>query len=133
MNAYEKDKLQYLTSEEKERYFAEKVRELAKIDPNGVLNHQDWFFRIVVLDFIVSEMRRLIYWFKNCAWDDFDTVYRIVRKLRLLQLDVQSVYSPDDFDVNRTKLFYMSEDYVSQFKKIDGLLVGNTLYELFSG
>ena len=88
MNVYEKDKLQYLTSEEKTRYFAEKVRELAKIDPHGILNHPDWFFRVVVLDFIVSEMRRLIYWFKNCAWDDYDTVYKIVRKLRLLQLDV---------------------------------------------
>lgn len=93
LNTYEKDKLQYMTSEEKERYFKEKIRELKKYDTYGILNHNDWFFRVVVLDFIVSEMQRLIHWFKNCSWDAFETVYKITRKLKLLHLDVESVRS----------------------------------------
>ena len=56
MNSYEREKLQYLTSTEKERYFKEKARELKKHDAYGVLNHSDWFFRVVVLDYVTSEM-----------------------------------------------------------------------------
>lgn len=131
MNAYEKDKLQYLTSEEKTRYFQEKIRELKKCDPYGILNHQDWFFRVAVLDFIVAEMKRLVYWFKNCSYDDFETVYKIIRKLNMLQLDVDCIRSPDEFNVNRTNLFYMSEEDAKDYRKIDEMLEGNTLYELF--
>lgn len=131
MNAYEKDKLQYLTSEEKERYFKEKVRDLKKFDKHGVLNHPDWFFRVVVTDFVVKEMHRLVYWFKNCSWDDFETIYKIVRKLRLLQLDVDAAWGNDDFNINYTNLFYISDDDAREFTKIDGILTGNTLYELF--
>lgn len=131
MNSYERDKLQYLTSDEKARYFSEKVRDLKKRDPYGILNHPDWYFRIVVLDYIVSEMQRLVYWFKNCAWDDFDTIYRITRKLKLLHLDVDCVRSSGDFDINRTNLFYISAQDAQDFTKIDDLLSGNTLYELF--
>lgn len=131
MNAYEKDKLQYLTSEEKVRYFNDKIRELKKYDTYGILNHPDWFFRVAVLDYIVAEMRRLVYWFKNCSYDDFETVYKIIRKLNLLQLDVDCIRSNDEFNVNRTNLFYMSEQNAKDYKKIDEMLVGNTLYELF--
>ena len=131
MNGYERDKLQYLTSEEKERYFADKIRQLEKCDPHGILTHKDWFFRVVVLDFVVHEIQRLIYWFKNCSFDDFDTIYRIVRKLKLLHLDVEEVWNSDKFDVNRTNLFYLSNDDIRNFTKIDDLLVGNTLFDLF--
>jgi len=111
MNAYERDKIQYLTSKERERYFKDKIRDLQKYDEHGVLNHPDWFFRVVVLDYIVAEMQRLIMWFKNCSWDDFETVYRIVRKLGLLQLDVDCVYDPvNPFDINRTNLFHISKE-----------------------
>ena len=89
MNPYEKNQIQFMTSREQEEYFKDKVRELKKYDKNGVLNHQDWFFRVTVLDFIVSEMNRLVLWFKGCSFDDFETIYRIVRKLNLLQLDVE--------------------------------------------
>ena len=133
MNPYEKDKLQYLTSEEKTRYFKDKVRELKKVDVHGILNHEDWFFRVVVLDFISSEIQRLIYWFKKCAWDEFELVYKITRKLMMLELDVQCVYSQDKFDINRTNLFYISEDDAKKFTKIDGMLIENTLYQLFMG
>lgn len=88
MNSYEKDKIQYMTSKEKTEYFNDKIRELKKYDVHHVLNHKDWFFRVTVLDFIVSEMNRLVLWFKRCSFDDFETIYRIVRKLNLLQLDV---------------------------------------------
>lgn len=133
MNAYEKDKLRYLTSEERARYFSEKIRDLKKIDKYGVLNHPDWFFRVVVLDFVNQELQRLFYWFKNCSWDDFDTVYKIVRKMRLLHLDVESVVSERDFDLNTTNLFQISDDDAKGFTKIDELLNGNTLYDLFNG
>ena len=132
MNPYEKDKLQYLTSEEKNRYFKEKIRELNKIDKHGVLNHPDWFFRVVVLDYIVQQMKKLVLWFKNCSWDDFETIYRIVRKLKMLHLDVDSICSDDKFDINKTNLFYISDEEMSQFTKIDDILTGNTLYEIFS-
>ena len=131
MNPYEQDKIQYMTSVERERYFKEKVRELRKFDEHGILNHPDWFFRIVVLDRIVAEMQRLVLWFKNCSWDDFETVYRITRKLNLLLLDVDSVRSQDGFDINRTNLFHISDDQAKEFTKLDGMLVGNTLYQLF--
>ena len=131
MNSYERDKLQYLTSEEKSRYFADKIRELRKYDVHGVLNHPDWFFRVVVLDYIVQEMKRLVYWFKNCAYDDFDTIYRIVRKLELLQLDVDAIHSKQAFSINHTNLFYISDKDAEAFTKLDFLLTGNTLYELF--
>ena len=132
MNSYEKDKLQYLTSQEKERYFKEKLRELEKFDVHGVLRKPDWFFRVVVLDYIVGEMKRLILWFKDCSWDDFETVYKITRKLRMLQLDVDAAYSDKPFDINHTNLFQVTEEDVKDYTKIDQMLVGNTLYELFS-
>ena len=92
MNAYEKDKLQYLTSVERQRYLQEKVRELRKLDVHGILNHSDWYFRVVVIDVVVREMAKLVHWFKGCSYDDFETVYKIVRKLRLLQLDIESAW-----------------------------------------
>ena len=132
MNSYEKDKLQYLTSDEKRRYFEEKVRDLAKCDTYHVLNHPDWFFRVVVLDFVVDEIQRLIVWFKNCSYSDFDTIYRIVRKLNLLMLDVDAARdSTRDFDINRTNLFHLSEEDMQKFTDLDNMLNGNTLYELF--
>ena len=133
MNSYERNKLQYLTSEEKERYFKEKVRELRKTDPYGILNHEDWFFRVVVLDYIVQEMRRLMMWFKECTYGDFETIYRIVRKLRILLLDVEQIRSESKFEVNHTNLFYISENDAKNFTKLDSILTGNTLYELFMG
>ena len=132
MNSYEKDKLQYLTSQEKERYFKDKLRELEKFDVHGVLRKPDWFFRVVVLDYIVGEMKRLILWFKDCSWDDFETVYKITRKLRMLQLDVDAAYSDKAFDINHTNLFQVTDEDVKDYTKIDKMLVGNTLYELFS-
>ena len=84
MNSYEREKLQYMTSKEKDRYLQEKISDLEKYDVNGVLTHEDWFFRVVVLDYVVREMNRLVQWFKNCSYDDFETIYRIVRKLNLL-------------------------------------------------
>ena len=132
MNSYEKDKLQYLTSVEKERYFKDKLRELEKFDVHGILRRQDWFFRVVVVDCIVREMKRLVLWFKDCSWDDFETVYKITRKLRMLQLDVDAVVSDKPFDINHTNLFQVSDQDVKDYTKIDELLKGNTLYELFS-
>ena len=132
MNSYEKDKLQYLTSEEKKRYFKDKLRELEKFDVHGVLKRPDWFFRVVVLDCIVGEMKRLILWFKDCSWDDFETVYKITRKLRMLQLDVDAAISDKPFDINHTNLFQVSDKDVKDYTKIDKMLEGNTLYELFS-
>lgn len=132
MNQYEKDKLQYLTSQEKKRYFKDKLRELEKFDVHGVLRKPDWFFRVVVLDYIVGEMKRLILWFKDCSWDDFETVYKITRKLQMLQLDVDSALSDKQFDINHTNLFQVSDDDVKDYTKIDKMLQGNTLYELFS-
>lgn len=131
MNSYEREKLQYLTSTEKERYFKEKARELKKHDAYGVLNHSDWFFRVVVLDYVTSEMQRLVHWFKNCSYDDFDLIYRIVRKLNLLLLDVDSARSKDAFDINRTNLFFISKEDARKFTKIDKMLNEATLYELF--
>lgn len=131
LNSYERDKLQYLTSKEKERYFQDKIRELAKFDKHGILNHQDWFFRVAVLDGIVSEMQRLISWFKQCSYDDFDTIYKIVRKLKLLQLDLESTYSAERMDINKTNLFFLSDEDLKGFTKIDELLDGSTLYDLF--
>ena len=131
VNPYEREHLQYLTSEEKERYFKDKVRDLQKFDTYGILTHQDWFFRVVVLDFIVAEMRRLILWFKNCAWDEFDTIYRITRKLRMLQLDVDAIRSDAKFDINRTNLFQITDKDAKDYTKIDQMLEGNTLYQLF--
>jgi hypothetical protein len=131
LNSYEREKLQYLTSAEKERYFQDKIRGLKKIDKKGILNHTDWFFRAAVLDFIVQEIQRLIYWFKNCSWDDFDLIYRIVRKLNLLQLDADAAASQQDFDINRTNLFYISEKDMQNFTRLDGMLEGATLYDLF--
>ena len=69
--------------------------------------------------------------FKNCSYDDFDTIYKIVRKLKLLQLDLQCVYSSDDFNINRTNLFQVSDDEMKKFNKLDKILEGSTLYELF--
>ena len=132
MNSYEKDKLQYLTSQEKERYFKDKLRDLEKFDEHGVLRKPDWFFRVVVLDYIVGEMKRLILWFKDCSWDDFEIVYKITRKLRMLQLDVDSALSDKQFDINHTNLFQVSEEDIKDYTKIDKMLRGNTLYELFS-
>lgn len=131
VNPYEREQLQYLTSEEKVRYFKDKVRELQKFDTYGILTHQDWFFRVVVLDFIVAEMRRLILWFKNCAWNEFDTIYRITRKLRMLQLDVDAIRSDAKFDINRTNLFQITDKDAKDYTKIDQMLEGNTLYQLF--
>ena len=131
MNSYEREKLQYMTSKEKDRYLQDKISDLEKYDVNGVLAHEDWFFRVVVLDYVVREMNRLVQWFKNCSYDDFETIYRIVRKLNLLQTDVDMVYSNQPFQVNRTNLFFISEEDAKKFTKIDDLLVGNTLYELF--
>lgn len=132
MNSYEKDKLQYLTSQEKERYFKDKLRELEKFDVHGVLRRPDWFFRVVVLDYIVGEMKRLVLWFKDCSWDDFETVYKITRKLRMLQLDVDAALSDKAFDINHTNLFQVTDEDAKDYTKIDKMLVGNTLYELFS-
>ena len=132
MNSYEKDKLQYLTSQEKERYFKDKLRELEKFDVHGVLRKPDWFFRVVVLDYIVGEMKRLVLWFKDCSWDDFETVYKITRKLRMLQLDVDAALSDKAFDINHTNLFQVTDEDAKDYTKIDKMLVGNTLYELFS-
>ena len=131
VNPYEKEQLQYLTSDEKERYFKDKVRDLQKFDVYGILTHQDWFFRVVVLDFIVAEMRRLVLWFKNCAWDEFDTIYRITRKLRMLQLDVDAIRSDAKFNINRTNLFQITDKDAKDYTKIDQMLEGNTLYQLF--
>ena len=131
MNSYEKEKLQYLTSDEKTRYFNEKIRELKKYDNYGILNHQDWFLRVVVLDFITGQMQKLVYWFKTCAYNEFDTIYKIVRKLRMLHLDLDAVRSTGEFNVNETNLFQISDDYAKSFTKIDAILNGNTLYELF--
>lgn len=41
------------------------------------------------------------------------------------------MFGQDDFIVNRTNLFYISDDDMRKFTKIDGMLTGNTLYELF--
>lgn len=131
MNSYERDKIQYLTSSERERYFKDKIRQLRKCDPYGILNHPDWFFRVLVMDRVVAEMQRLVYWFKNCSFDDFDIIYKIVRKLRLLQLDMDAIRSSDGFDVNRTNLFYVSAEDAEKFTSIDGLLNEATLYQMF--
>ena len=131
MNSYEKEKLKYLTSEEKERYFSDKVMDLKKYDKYGILNHPDWFFRVAVLDYVVAEMKKLVYWFKNCKYDAYETIYQIVRKLNLLKLDVEQIQSAEEFDINRTNLFYVSDDDMQQFSKVDGLLTGNTLYQIF--
>lgn len=45
---------------------------------------------------------------------------------------MESVYSDAEFDINRTNMFYISGEDVERFKKIDSLLCGNTLYELFN-
>ena len=132
MNSYERDKLQYLTSQEKERYFKDKLRELEKFDEHGVLRRPDWFFRVVVLDYIVGEMKRLILWFKDCSWDDFELVYKITRKLRMLQLDLDAALSDRPFNINHTNLFQITDEDAKDYTKIDKMLRGNTLYELFS-
>ena len=115
MNAYEKDKMQYLTSDEKRRYFDEKIRVLRKYDKHGILNHPDWFFRVVVLDMLTVELKRLIQWFKKCSYDDYDAIYKIVRKIKLLEADADSVISTDKFDVNRTNLFFISDENIKKF------------------
>ena len=84
-----------------------------------------------MLDFIVSEMKRLVLWFKNCAWNEFDTIYRITRKLRMLQLDVDAIRSDAKFDINRTNLFQITDKDAKDYTKIDQMLEGNTLYQLF--
>ena len=131
MNSYERDTVQYMTSKEKERYFKKKVRELKKFDEYGVLSHRDWFFRVTVIDYIVEQMEELINLFKNCAYDDYETVYKVVRKLNLLQLDLEDARSNDKFNINRTNLFHLSDKAISEYTKIDSLLNGSTLYELF--
>lgn len=131
MNQYEIDKLQYLTSEEKTRYFEEKVRDLSKYDTYHILNHPDWFFRVVVVDFVTKEMQRLILWFKDCSYTDFDTIYRIVRKLNLLQMDIEAARNESAFVINRTNFFQISDEDVQDYTKLDGMLTGNTFYELF--
>ena len=60
MNSYEREKLQYMTSKEKDRYLQDKISDLEKYDVNGVLAHEDWFLRVVVLDYVVREMNRLV-------------------------------------------------------------------------
>ena len=122
-----------MTSEEKARYFQDKVRGLRKIDKHGILNHTDWFLRALVLDYVVAELERLVYWFKNCAYDDYDMVYKLTRKMRMLHLDVDAIRNSDKFDINSTNLFYISDEDAKEFTKLDGILVGNTLYELFNG
>lgn len=131
VNAYERDRLQYLTSDEKTRYFEDKVRALKKVDPRGLLDHEDWFFRVVVLDLVVQKMQKLVQLFKQCSWNDFETVYRVVRKLRLLLLDAESTYCSGAFDINRTNLFYISDEFAKSFTRIDDLLDGSTFYDLF--
>lgn len=131
LNSYEREKLQYLTSKEKEHYFKDKVRQLQKVDSHGILNHEDWFFRVVVMDYIVREMHRLILWFKNCRWDEFENIYKITRKLRMLQLDMDAAWGSDAFDINHTNLFQISEQDAKDYTKIDEMLEGNSLYELF--
>ena len=42
------------------------------------------------------------------------------------------MYDSQEFDINRTNLFYMSDEDLVQFTKIDHLLDGNTLYQLFA-
>ena len=79
----------------------------------------------------VDNYSDLVDLFKNCSYDDFDTIYKIVRKLKLLQLDLQCVYSSDDFNINRTNLFQVSDEEMKKFNKIDRILEGSTLYELF--
>ena len=86
---------------------------------------------MAVLDFIVGDIQQLVRWFKNCSYDDFDTIYKIVRKLKLLDLDVEAIKSDGPFDINRTNLFYISDEDMQKFVKIDGMLNENTLYELF--
>lgn len=76
-------------------------------------------------------MEELINLFKNCAYDDYETVYKIVRKLNLLQLDLEDARSNDKFNINRTNLFHLSDKAISEYTKIDSLLNGSTLYELF--
>lgn len=131
MNSYERDKIQYMTSREKERYFKKKVRELRKIDTYGVLNHSDWFFRVTVIDYIVEQMEELIDLFRNCSYDDYETVYKVVRKLNLLELDLEDARSNDKFNINKTNLFHLSSKTISEYTKIDSLLNGSTLYDLF--
>lgn len=131
MNSYEREQMQYLTSEEKKRYFADKIREMGKWDVHGILQHKDWFFRVVVMDFIAGEMKVLVQWFKECTYQDFETVYRIVRKLRLLRLDFDQAVGSSDFKINSTNLFRMTEREIMEFKRLDKILTGNTLYELF--
>ena len=134
MNKYEMDKIQYLTSEEKKRYFDEKIRELSKYDKHHILNHPDWFFRGVVVDFVQKEMQRLVLWFKDCSYTDFDTIYRIIRKLNLLQMDLDLALSQtQNFNINHTNLFCIKDEDIQDFTRIDGMLLGNTLYELFVG
>ena len=87
---------------------------------------------MVVLDYIVAEMKRLILWFKDCSWDDFENVYKITRKLKMLQLDVEEAWSDRAFDINHTNLFQVSDENVRDYTKIDKMLSGNTLYELFN-
>ena len=41
------------------------------------------------------------------------------------------MFGYDDFTINKTNLFYISDDDARGFSKIDGMLNGNTLYELF--
>ena len=101
--------MQYLTSDEKKRYFDDKIREMSRWDTHGILKKRDWFFRVVVMDFIVGEMKVLVQWFKECTYQDFETVYRIVRKIRLLRLDFEQAVGSEDFKINRTNLFRMTE------------------------
>lgn len=108
------------------------MRELEKFDEHGVLRKPDWFFRVVVLDHIVGEMKRLILWFKDCSWDDFELVYKITRKLRMLQLDLDAALSDRPFNINHTNLFQITDEDAKDYTKIDKMLQGNTLYELFS-
>ena len=128
MNSYERDKLQYMTSSERDRYFKEKIREISKFDEHGILKRKDWFFRVVVMDFIVNEMKDLVSLFKQCNYADYDTVYRIIRKLRLLNLDFDQAIGSDDFKINKTNLFVLNDDEVQDFTKLDSILTGNTLY-----
>lgn len=132
LNPYERETIQYMTSKEKDRYYQDKVRELRKADPNGLLNHPDWFVRAVVLDFVVQEMEGLVDWFKNCRYDDFETIYRIVRKLNLLQMDAESTWTAETFSLNQTNLFQLPESELMEFTKLDSLLEKNTLWELLS-
>ena len=50
----------------------------------------------------------------------------------MLQLDVKSIYDSKSFDINKTNLFQVSEQDLQNYTRIDDMLEGNTLYQLFN-